>query len=107
MIKEKQETFSLYWEGSENESGKAYYKRDWGEFVLAINVFPNTPYYLKAIEETEERIRYRVETILKRGKRFIKRPPVGSGFFDKSGNKIIINLAPFEKCLVLDLGGTT
>ena len=97
-------TFPLYWEGGKEKAGIAHYRKEYGEFVLFLNLFPSFPYYLKAVEETHKGVRYRLESALKRNGRFVKKLAVGDGhFLREEPNQIHINLEPFDKSLTMEV----
>ena len=95
--------YPLFWvdreTGESERGGTAFYIEDEGDFKLWVDAFPDITYYLKPVENDGVTTIYRPEA---KGKR--RRHKVGHGYA-KRGDQIYINLGPFSKTLVLQLGG--
>ena len=99
----KKTIYPLFWvhrkTGKSQRGGVAFYNEKEGDFRLCLDIFPDVTYYLKPVESDGVTTFYRAES---KGK--IRRHKVGSGYL-KTGDQININLGPFSKTLVLQLGG--
>ena len=101
----RQPSCKLFWQnpetGENQPAGDAYYVEDYGDFRLKIDCFPESKFYLNPVKSEDGETSYRVVVIINRHSRFSTKKVVGSGVLND--DKIIMELAPFSKALVLDL----
>lgn len=103
----RNEVFPLYWKNPRTKTtfpaGVAFYQEEYGEFHLKIDEEPSEKrYYLKPIEASEEKVKYRMELVMKdKDGKFLRRQTVGKG--SSHENEISVNYGSKYKDLVLDL----
>ena len=96
----------LWWvdEKKSSPAGVAFYNETFGEYQLKINILPDTAFYLRPVSWEEGGGQYRVDVVIKKGGKFKCRRPVGKGHSGvEDEDKIIIELEPYTKLLVLSL----
>ncbi len=109
-IKEKNEKLELLWidkeSGQKFPAGAAFYHEDKGEYRLKIDAMSDDKLILlKPAQSENGEIKYRVEVILKKNGKFLRYAPIGVGRSGpQTGRYIFMDLGPFSRSLVLNMG---
>ena len=109
-VKEKNKKLNLLWidkeSGQKFPAGVAFYHADKGEYRLKIDaMLDDKLVYLKPTNSSDGEIRYRVEVALKKHGKVLRYTPIGMGYSGKqTGRYIFMDLGPFSRSLVLDVG---
>ncbi len=104
----KSNTHYLWWlneqSGKRLPAGVAFYEEEYGEYRLKLDALPEIQYYLKSVGAEGERIKFRVEVILKKNGKFAGRRAVGDGYaYPNQGPDIKVDIGPFCKTLTLTM----
>lgn len=106
----KDAKFDLYWidkeSGQKFPAGIAFYHEDKGDFRLKIDAMPEDKLvYLKPTNAHGGEVRYRVDVVLRKNNELARKSPIGIGYSGaNTGNLIYMDLGPFSRSLVLDMG---
>lgn len=109
-IKEKNKKLELLWidkeSGQRFPAGAAFYHEDKGEYRLKIDAMSDDKLVLlKPTNSVNGEIKYRVDVVLKKNGKFLRYSPIGVGNSGpQTGKYIFMDLGPFSRSLVLDMG---
>jgi hypothetical protein len=109
-MKEKNKKLELLWidkqTGQKYPAGAAFYHEEKGDYRLKIDAMSDEKLILlKPTTSVGGEVKYRVETVLKKDGKFLRSAPIGYGYSGKeTGKYIFMDLGPFSRSLVLDMG---
>lgn len=109
-VKEKNKKLELLWidkeSGQRFPAGAAFFHEDKGEYRLKIDAMSDDKLILLRPAKSEnDEIKYRVEVVLKKNGKFLRCSPIGMGHSGpQTGRYIFMDLGPFSRSLVLDMG---
>lgn len=109
-IKEKNKKLELLWidkeSGQKFPAGVAFYHEDKGEYRLKIDaILDDKLVLLRPTKSENNEVKYRVEVVLKKNRQFLRYSPIGTGHSSpQTGRYIFMDLGPFSRSLVLDMG---
>lgn len=100
------ERFYLWWACPDTQrrerAGVAYYNEEKGDYRLMLNFFPGNNYFLKYSGGDEFYSKYKLYAVKGKGgpkDRFLQ----GEGVLNRSSEEVVIQVAPFQKLLVINL----
>ncbi len=102
--------FNLYWidkeTGKQFPAGVAFYHEEKGDYRLKIDAMPDDKLvYLKPTDAKEKDVKYRVDVVLRKNGEFSRKSLIGTGYSGtNTGKFIFMDLGPFSRSLVLDMG---
>jgi hypothetical protein len=113
-LTEKAEIYQLWWMSRETghriHAGIAFYDDRYNEYRLKIDFLQalmgdeDARFYLRPVGKIDDRIYYRVETIVKKNGKFHARRLVGEGYSSTdTENEVYLDFGPVEKILVVSL----
>ena len=100
------ESYVLWWRDEKNNkfypAGVAFYEPNYGEYRLKIDLMPETHLFLRPIGSQDDVILYRLEIVIKKNNKFMRRVSVGEGQSDPKQNRdVLINLYAYSRELIL------
>ena len=108
MYFEKNEKFNLFWlctqTGKKTPAGVAFFNESQGDYRLKIDALCDDKLiFLKITSMSEGLIRYRVESVGRRGPLNTHRTDIGRGYSDACGSyPIRMEIGPFSKSLIME-----
>lgn len=109
-LKEKNKKLDLLWidkeTGQRFPAGVAFYHEDKGEYRLKVDAMADDKMvFLKPVMSENNEIKYQVEVVIKKNGKFLRHSPIGIGHSStQTGRYIFMDLGPFSRSLVLDMG---
>ena len=108
MYPEKSEKFNLFWlcsqTGKKTPAGVAFFNETQGDYRLKVDALCDYKLiFLKITSMSEGLIRYRVESVGRKGALNTQRNEIGRGYSDANGSyPIRMEIGPFSKSLIME-----
>jgi hypothetical protein len=108
LIQENNEKFNLFWlcarTGKKHRAGVAFFNEVHGDYQLKVDALrANKRVFLKITSMSDGVIRYRVDSVDRRGRSNSQRSEIGRGFSDANGNyPIRMELSSFSNALLME-----